>query len=85
MRKIVEANANSNPQLDRDFVLGHMWDEFTTLNGYSANMFYRAVKQAEFSSDVWKLISYQHDLSKAPPDNELSDLMISGTETILRK
>ena len=85
MRTIVEANVDSNPQLGADFVLGHLWEEYETLNGYSANMFYRAVKEAGFSRDVWKLISHVHDLSKAPPGVELSELMISGTETLLHK
>ena len=44
--------------------------------------FHRA---AGFSRDIWTLISRQHDLTDAPPGYELSQLMVSGSDTILYK
>lgn len=60
-------------------------DEYLTLNRYSANMFYRDVKAAGFTRDVWTLLSHQRDLSDAPPGYELSDLIVNGTDTLLFK
>jgi len=85
MRAIIEKTAHEQTAVHPNLILGHMWDEYLTLNRYSANMFYRDVKAAGFARDVWKLISYQHDLTNAPPAYDLSDLMVSGSDTLLYK
>jgi SAM-dependent methyltransferase len=63
----------------------HMLTEYSTLNGFSANQFYRATKAAGFVTFKAQAISYQEDLSEAPEDLELSDLLISGTKMLLGK
>lgn len=83
MRVIVEEAAPRQTLVPPSLILNHMWPEFLTLNRYSADMFYRDVKAAGFSRDVWKLTSGQHDLTAAPAAYNLSELMISGTETLL--
>ena len=85
MRAIIEKTAHEQTVVHPNLILGHMWDEYQTLNRYSANMFYRDVKAAGFTRDVWKLISHQHDLSHAPAGHDLSDLMVSGSDTLLYK
>lgn len=85
MRAFIEKTAHEQTAVHPNLILGHMWDEYLTLNRYSANMFYRDVKAAGFARDVWKLISYQHDLTNAPPAYDLSDLMVSGSDTLLYK
>lgn len=85
LRKIVEREAPRQSAVPPDLVLGPVWGAYETLNRYSANMFYRDVKAAGFSRDVWKLVSHQHDLTMAPAAYDLSDLMISGTDTLLFK
>ncbi|WP_093014369.1 class I SAM-dependent methyltransferase [Sphingobium sp. YR768] len=85
MRAVIEKTAHEQTAVHPNLILGHMWDEYLTLNRYSANMFYRDVKAAGFTRDVWKLISHQHDLSHAPAGYDLSDLMVSGSDTLLYK
>jgi len=69
----------------RDMVLGYMYGQYRILNGYSANRFYRDVIAAGFQVLKAKLISYELDLSQAPPHAEFSDLMICGTKMLLAK
>ncbi|NNM75074.1 class I SAM-dependent methyltransferase [Enterovirga aerilata] len=83
--RMVTSYLDEHPEHDRNLILNHVWPEFLTLNKYSANMFYDDVRACGFSSAVWKLISYAHDLSHAPDGYSLSDLMIAGSEVILRK
>ncbi|WP_370174922.1 class I SAM-dependent methyltransferase [Sphingobium abikonense] len=85
MRAIIEKTAHEQTVVHPDMILDHMWKEYLTLNRYSADMFYRDVKAAGFSRDIWTLISRQHDLTDAPPGYELSQLMVSGSDTILHK
>ena len=69
----------------RDMVLGYMYGQYRILNGYSANRFYKDVVSAGFQVLKAKLISYELDLSQAPPGTDFSDLMICGTKMLLAK
>ena len=68
----------------RDFILGHMWPEYQSLNRYSANRFYADVMATGFKVQKAITITYEQDLSEAPPDIPLSDLMIYETKMLLR-
>ncbi len=68
----------------RDFVLGHMWGEYLTLNRYSAARFLEAVRQAGFRVTRCRLIAHEEDLSQVPEDVALADAMITGTMVLLR-
>ena len=85
MRGMIERAAHVQTILDPNLILGHMWEEYLTLNRYSANMFYRDVRKAGFSRNYWRILSDPRDLSEAPDDHDLSDLLITGTDTILHK
>ena len=85
LRQMLEKGARSQSKIDRHLVLGHMWNEYLTLNRYSANMFYKDVRAAGFSRHHWRLLSDPRDLALAPDGFELSDLLITGTDTILYK
>src|SRR5271166_299980 len=62
-----------------------MYPAYLTLNRYSANRFYRDVMAAGFRVVKATLISSDLDLSDAPPNVDLSDLMICGTKMLLEK
>jgi len=68
----------------RDFVLGHMWPEYLSLNRYSANRFYADVIAACFTVQKAVAITYEQDLTNAPRDISLSDLMIYETKMLLK-
>lgn len=68
----------------RDFILGHMWPEYLSLNRYSANRFHADVMAAGFTVQKAITITYEQDLSQAPPEIPLSDLMIYETKMLLR-
>jgi|ERR1017187_227188 SAM-dependent methyltransferase len=70
---------------DRDFVLDEMYQAYLSLNRYSANRFYRDVVAAGFRVVKARLITYDLDLSEAPPNADFSDLMICGTMMLARK
>jgi SAM-dependent methyltransferase len=69
----------------REMIMEYMYPQYSILNGYSANRFYRDVVNAGFEVLKAKVISYELDLSQAPPHAEFSDLMICGTKMLLRK
>ena len=69
----------------KDFLINHLWPEFLSLNGFSADMFYRAVQKAGFKVAKARLISFDQDLRQAPANYSLSELMISGTMMLLEK
>lgn len=70
---------------DRDFVMNGMFNAYKTLNKHSARSFYRDVQKAGFTVSKAKLISFEQDLSQAPPDVDFADLMIGGTMMLLSK
>jgi SAM-dependent methyltransferase len=70
---------------NRDFILGHMYQEYLSLNKYSANDFYRDVVAARFSVAKARLISFDLDLSHFGLQADFSDSMICGTKMLLVK
>jgi SAM-dependent methyltransferase len=72
-----------NPE-QRDFLLGHMWNEYQTLNKYSANRFYADVIATGFTVEKTVTVTYEQNLAEAPKDIPLSDLMIYETKMLLR-
>jgi SAM-dependent methyltransferase len=68
----------------RDFVLGHMWPEYQSLNRYSANRFYADVIAAGFTVQRTITCTYEQDLREAPRDIPFADLMIYETKMLLR-
>lgn len=68
----------------RDFVLGHMWPEYRSLNKYSANRFYADVMATGFKVEKAITVTYEQNLAEAPPDVPLADLMIYETKMLLR-
>ena len=73
---------HGNTQTD---FLNYMFSEYQTLNRYSANRFYQDVSRAGFKVVKARLISYDLDLSQAPPGLDFSSLMICGTKMLLKK
>ncbi len=67
-----------------DLLLSNLWPEFQSLNRYSANRFYADVVAAGFTVQKVMTITYEQDLSDAPRDVALSDLMIYETKMLLR-
>jgi ubiquinone/menaquinone biosynthesis C-methylase UbiE len=84
MRAQLEAYCGKN-SAQRDFILGHMWREYQQLNRFSADKFYAAVKAVGWRSQRWSLLAYPQDLAEAPPEFGLSELMICGSDVVLRK
>jgi SAM-dependent methyltransferase len=84
IREQLEEYVSERPE-SRDMILNYMYSQYRILNGYSANRFYRDVVNAGFQVMKAKLISYELDLTHAPPDTEFSDLMICGTKMLLGK
>lgn len=80
----LERYVEQNPNM-RSLLMDHVWPEFTTLNRYSAEMFYQDVKAVGWTEQKWQLTSYPMDLTLAPSDLSLSDLLICGSECVLRK
>jgi ubiquinone/menaquinone biosynthesis C-methylase UbiE len=74
--------AEEHPE-KRDFLLG-MWREYQSLNKYSANRFYEEVIAAGFTVQETVAITYAQDLTEAPTDVPLADLMIYETKMLLR-
>ena len=68
----------------RDFVLGHMWQEYQSLNRYSANRFYADLIAAGFTVQKAVTTTYEQNLTEAPRDIPLADLMIYETKMLLR-
>ncbi|MEA2754324.1 MAG: hypothetical protein QOJ54_613 [Aliidongia sp.] len=84
VRAELEQQAAARPA-ERDFMLGHMWPEYQSLNQFSARRFYAEVRKAGFTVVKAKLVTYEQDLSEAPDDADFADLMIFGTLMLLRK
>jgi SAM-dependent methyltransferase len=68
---------------ERDFVFENMWPEYQTLNRYSANRFYADVIAAGFTVRKAVTITLDRDLTEAPPDIPLADLVIHATKMLL--
>jgi len=84
VRAELEKQAAAEPA-SADFILGHMFAEYKSLNRLSARELYAEVRLAGFQVVKAKLISYEQDLSEAPAEIDFADLMISGTLMLLRK
>lgn len=84
VKSALEQVVAQRPQ-EKDFVLGHLWDEFVNLNRFSADDFYEQVKAAGLVASKVELISYCDDLSQAPSNYRLSELMVVGTKMLLVK
>jgi SAM-dependent methyltransferase len=70
---------------DKTAAVMSMYSPYITLNGYSANHFYRDVVNAGFEVVKTRIITYDLDLSQAPPHVDVSDLVICGSKMLLRK
>lgn len=84
VRMELEKQAAAKPA-SADFILGHMFTEYRSLNKRSAREFHAEVRHAGFQVVKAKLISYEQDLSEAPVETDFADLMISGTLMLLKK
>ena len=78
VRARLEEHASKHPE-SADLVLGHMWPEYCSLNRYSASRFFEELSDTGFALVRSHLITYDQDVSCAPPDVPLVDLMISGS------
>ncbi len=83
VRGQLERWVEAHPE-DRKFVLSHMWQEYRTLNRYSAAQFLEAVRQAGFRVTRCRLISHDQDLTAVPENVRLVDAMVTGTMVLLR-
>ncbi|WP_245524530.1 class I SAM-dependent methyltransferase [Methylobacterium nonmethylotrophicum] len=79
IREKLEEYAIQHPD-SRDLVTRHMWNEYESLNGYSAEDFYRDFCSVGFSRHNWQLLSYETELTEAPRSTSFSDLMITGSQ-----
>lgn len=84
IRHAVERAAEQHPAA-KDFILGHLWSEYLNLNKISADDFYEAAKRAGFVARKASLIHFADDISTAPVDYKLSELMVSGIKLVLTK
>ncbi|MDB5363134.1 MAG: hypothetical protein JWO51_4431 [Rhodospirillales bacterium] len=84
VRTELERQAALRPA-EADFILGHMFPEYRSLNKKSARQFYAEARNAGFQVIKAKLITYEQDLSAAPADTDFADLMIFGTMMLLKK
>ncbi len=84
VRGHVERYASEHPE-QGGLVLNHMLPAYLSLNGYSADRFYRDVLAAGFRVAKARLLTNDLDISAAPPNVEFSDLMILGTMMLLKK
>jgi ubiquinone/menaquinone biosynthesis C-methylase UbiE len=81
--RLTEA-ADADPH-DREFLMDMKWPDYLSLNRISVRKFYQHVLEAGFTVEKARLISHDQDLSKAPPEADLADLMIGGTMMLLSK
>lgn len=79
----LNAYVESHPE-QRELLLRNLWPEYQTLNKYSANRFYADVIAVGFTIQKTMAITYEQDLSEAPRDVPLADLMIYETKMLLR-
>jgi len=84
VRVQLEQKAERHPD-SKQFILGHLWGEYTTLNHFSADIFYEIVKEVGLVAKKVQLISFCDDLSQAPVQYKLSELMIMGSIMLLKK
>ena len=82
IRERLEGYIQDNPE-KKDFVLDYMWKEFHTLNRYSAAKFLEDLRQSPFTIRKVELITYAEDLTGAPHDVPLLDLLVSGCKVLL--
>lgn len=82
IRRQLEEAAQAKPD-SQAFVLDHLWPEFLTLNRFSADDFYEAVKKVGLVARKVELISFCDDLSQAPKAYKLSELMVMGVNLLL--
>lgn len=84
VRHALEQAADRQPEL-RDFILGHLWDEYLNLNQISADDFYEAAKRAGLVAQKASLIHFTDDINLAPSSYKLSELLVSGIKVVLIK
>ena len=84
VRAQLEQQAAARPA-EADFILGHMFAEYQSLNKRSARQFYAEVRSAGFRVIKAKLITFEQDLSDAPAETDFADLMVFGTLMLLEK
>jgi ubiquinone/menaquinone biosynthesis C-methylase UbiE len=83
VRQKLAEYVNRHPD-QHQFVLGHMWREYQSLNQYSAKRFYAEVVEQGFVVEKTITCTYEQDLSHAPPHISLDELMIYETKMLLR-
>jgi ubiquinone/menaquinone biosynthesis C-methylase UbiE len=67
-----------------EFIMGHMWKEYQTLNKYSARMFLSAILAADFYVERMESILRTNYLDQLPPGASRADAMAAGTLVLLR-
>jgi SAM-dependent methyltransferase len=82
VRERLEQRSYDSDQ-QRAFVFDSLVPEYERLNGFSADMFYDAAREAGMRAAKVDLLSVVDDLTKAPDDYRLSDLMITGSTMML--
>jgi SAM-dependent methyltransferase len=80
----LEAREYASAQ-QRSLVLHHLWGEYQTLNKLSADDFYEAIKAAGLVASKVELLPLTEDLTGAPKDFKLSQLLIAGCTMLLRR
>lgn len=84
VRERLEEYVSAHPG-SKDLILGHIYREYLSLNGYSADHFYSDLVDAGFQVTKARVISYDLDLSELPPPTKFSEAMICGTKMLLQK
>lgn len=68
----------------RDFLLGHMWQEYQTLNKFTARAFIAAILSTGFCIDRLETIVRHDHLEALPSQMSKADAMAAGTLVLLR-
>lgn len=84
IRHAIERAAEQHPDL-KEFILGHLWSEYLNLNKISADDFYEAAKRAGLVARKASIIHFADDISVAPTNYKLSELLVAGVKMMLIK
>jgi len=84
VRQHLEEYCAQNPDW-RDLILTHMWPEFQTLNRYGSTAYHAAVRDAGFRIHTAHFITSPQDLSGAPSDYPVEDLIVCGSKLVLTR
>lgn len=79
----LQAYATAHPS-ETEFVLGHMWHEYQTLNKYSAKQFIAAVLSAGFCIERLETTIREEHIDRRPASLSKADATAAGTTVLLR-